>query len=187
MPAGPAGTSCDGRGVELGLDGDHTLISGRSRRDNGRFNSIRMKSATTRRLGRRACSAGSHQSPLDVGATVKARLPPLRIAWGKRADTIVNNGHTIQVNFAESSTRPQSLRGYRQRHVGAGKAEFGEPVIVDLRRTRMHDRPAHHAGQEKAIGSRHADIGMSCGYSNDLCHVSSQATPATASSARKLG
>ena len=34
--------------------------------------------------------------------TVKARLPPLKMAWGKRADTIVNNGHTIQVNFTDA-------------------------------------------------------------------------------------
>jgi carbonic anhydrase len=52
----------------------------------------------------RVCSAGSQQSPIDVGGTVKAQLSPLQIAWGKRAGTIVNNGHTIQVNFAEGST-----------------------------------------------------------------------------------
>ena len=52
----------------------------------------------------KVCSVGSQQSPLDIGATVKAELAPLKIAWGKRADTIVNNGHTIQVNFAEGST-----------------------------------------------------------------------------------
>jgi carbonic anhydrase len=50
------------------------------------------------------CSAGSQQSPLDIGATIKSRLSPLRISWSKRADTIVNNGHTIQANFAEGST-----------------------------------------------------------------------------------
>jgi carbonic anhydrase len=52
----------------------------------------------------KVCSAGSQQSPIDIGATVKADLPKLDIAWGKSADTIVNNGHTIQVNFAEGST-----------------------------------------------------------------------------------
>ena len=31
-------------------------------------------------------------------------MPGLTIAWGNNADTIVNNGHTIQLNFAEGST-----------------------------------------------------------------------------------
>jgi carbonic anhydrase len=51
----------------------------------------------------KACSIGSQQSPIDIGATVKSRLPALKLDWTKRADTIVNNGHTIQLNFAEGS------------------------------------------------------------------------------------
>jgi carbonic anhydrase len=35
---------------------------------------------------------------------VKAQLPLLGFAWAKRADTIVNNGHTIQLNFAAGGT-----------------------------------------------------------------------------------
>ena len=52
----------------------------------------------------KACSLGSQQSPIDIEATVKSQLPALKISWGKSADTIVNNGHTIQLNFAEGST-----------------------------------------------------------------------------------
>src|SRR6478736_2266372 len=52
----------------------------------------------------KVCSVGSQQSPIDIGGSIKAQLPPLRIAWGKTADSIVNNGHTIQVNAAEGST-----------------------------------------------------------------------------------
>jgi carbonic anhydrase len=51
----------------------------------------------------RVCSIGNQQSPIDIGDTVKAQLPPLKIIWDKHTDTIVNNGHTIQVNIAESS------------------------------------------------------------------------------------
>ena len=47
----------------------------------------------------RACGVGSQQSPIDVIGSVPAQLPQLDFAWAKRADTIVNNGHTIQVNF----------------------------------------------------------------------------------------
>jgi carbonic anhydrase len=52
----------------------------------------------------KVCSVGGQQSPLDIGATIDAGLPKLDIAWGKSADTIVNNGHSIQANFAEGST-----------------------------------------------------------------------------------
>ncbi|MEO8320209.1 MAG: carbonic anhydrase family protein [Bradyrhizobium sp.] len=52
----------------------------------------------------KVCSIGSQQSPIDIGPTVKSRMPALKLAWSKTADTIVNNGHTIQLNFAEGST-----------------------------------------------------------------------------------
>ncbi len=52
----------------------------------------------------KACSIGSQQSPIDIRDAIKAQLPRLNIAWGKSADTIVNNGHTIQLNVAPGST-----------------------------------------------------------------------------------
>lgn len=52
----------------------------------------------------KVCAIGSQQSPIDIGATVKAQLPPLKINWARSADTIINNGHTIQLNFAKGST-----------------------------------------------------------------------------------
>ena len=51
----------------------------------------------------RVCSVGSQQSPIDIGATVKAQLGALKITWDKNADTIVNNGHTIQLAMGETS------------------------------------------------------------------------------------
>jgi carbonic anhydrase len=59
------------------------------------------------------CSAGSQQSPIDIGETVRSELPALKIAWAQSADTIVNNGHTIQVNFAEGSTLTTAVGNYR--------------------------------------------------------------------------
>lgn len=52
----------------------------------------------------RACATGVQQSPIDIETPVKAQLPPLEIAWAKTADTIVNNGHTIQLNFGAGSS-----------------------------------------------------------------------------------
>jgi carbonic anhydrase len=51
----------------------------------------------------KVCSAGSQQSPVDIGSAIKAQLPPLKTIWAKKADTIVNNGHTIQLNFGQGS------------------------------------------------------------------------------------
>ncbi len=52
----------------------------------------------------KVCSVGGQQSPIDIIGSIKAQLPPLRISWGKNADTIVNNGHTIQLNSGQGST-----------------------------------------------------------------------------------
>ncbi|MDE5440269.1 carbonate dehydratase [Bradyrhizobium sp. CSA207] len=52
----------------------------------------------------KACAVGLQQSPIDIEATIKSQLPTLKLNWAKSADTIVNNGHTIQLNFAEGST-----------------------------------------------------------------------------------
>jgi|SRR5690242_6270241 carbonic anhydrase len=48
-----------------------------------------------------ACSVGHQQSPIDISGSIVSRQPPLRISWKKRPDTIVNNGHTIQLNFGD--------------------------------------------------------------------------------------
>lgn len=52
----------------------------------------------------RVCSAGAQQSPVDISGSIGAKLPPLQFKWARRAATIVNNGHTIQLNFGEGST-----------------------------------------------------------------------------------
>ncbi len=52
----------------------------------------------------KACTIGQQQSPIDIVAPLKAQLPPLKLNWAKSADTIVNNGHTIQLNFADGSS-----------------------------------------------------------------------------------
>jgi len=52
----------------------------------------------------KVCATGSQQSPIDIDATIRAELPPLKIQWAKSGDTIVNNGHTIQLNAAPGST-----------------------------------------------------------------------------------
>jgi carbonic anhydrase len=47
----------------------------------------------------KVCSIGAQQSPIDIETTIKAQFPALKIDWAKTADTIVNNGHTIELLF----------------------------------------------------------------------------------------
>ena len=58
------------------------------------------------------CSTGDQQSPIDITGAITARQPPLKISWTKRPDTIVNNGHTIQLNFAAGNTLHVGERRY---------------------------------------------------------------------------
>jgi carbonic anhydrase len=52
----------------------------------------------------RVCSIGSQQSPIAIDDSIEAELAPLQFAWAGRPETIVNNGHSIQLNFGEGST-----------------------------------------------------------------------------------
>ena len=58
------------------------------------------------------CSRGTQQSPVDLVRPVSARQPRLEIRWNKRPDTIVNNGHSIQLNFAEGNMLKVGGRSY---------------------------------------------------------------------------
>ncbi len=50
-----------------------------------------------------ACSAGSQQSPVDLTGAIGADLPKIEIDWASGPATVVNNGHTIQINVADDS------------------------------------------------------------------------------------
>jgi carbonic anhydrase len=49
------------------------------------------------------CKLGHHQSPIDIRAPKPADLPPIQFAYQPTPLHIVNNGHTIQVNYAPGS------------------------------------------------------------------------------------
>jgi carbonic anhydrase len=52
-----------------------------------------------------ACKAGRNQTPIDVSGMVEAELPALVIDYkANGGQEVVNNGHTIQVNYAPGST-----------------------------------------------------------------------------------
>ena len=52
----------------------------------------------------KVCAAGSQQSPIDIVNPIKAQLPAIKIAWHDKVETIVNNGHTIQLDVVPGST-----------------------------------------------------------------------------------
>jgi len=49
------------------------------------------------------CQQGHRQSPIDIRAATPADLPPIQFAYRPTPLHIVNNGHTIQVNYAPGS------------------------------------------------------------------------------------
>lgn len=50
------------------------------------------------------CAKGMNQSPIDLKGTIDADLPPIKFDYATQASEILNNGHTIQANFAPGST-----------------------------------------------------------------------------------
>jgi carbonic anhydrase len=50
------------------------------------------------------CQTGQRQSPIDIRPTKVLDLPPIQFAYHAAPLHIVNNGHTIQVNYAPGSS-----------------------------------------------------------------------------------
>ena len=46
------------------------------------------------------CATGKNQSPVDIAGVIESELPALEIVYETKASEILNNGHTVQVNFA---------------------------------------------------------------------------------------
>ncbi|KEQ16817.1 carbonic anhydrase [Endozoicomonas numazuensis] len=56
------------------------------------------------------CTTGKNQSPINLDHFIEADLKPLEINYSAAGNEILNNGHTIQVNFQPGST--MSLDGH---------------------------------------------------------------------------
>ena len=50
------------------------------------------------------CALGRNQSPVNLADFVEADLKPVKLDYKAGASEIVNNGHTVQVNYAAGST-----------------------------------------------------------------------------------
>jgi len=49
------------------------------------------------------CKNGHHQSPIDIRNPQKADLPPIQFDYKPSALDIIDNGHTIMINYAPGS------------------------------------------------------------------------------------
>lgn len=49
------------------------------------------------------CASGMNQSPIDIAGFIDAELKPLKFTYAAGASEIVNNGHTVQINYAAGS------------------------------------------------------------------------------------
>jgi carbonic anhydrase len=49
------------------------------------------------------CKVGHHQSPIDIRHAEKADLPPIQFDYSPTPLRIVDNGHTVMVNYAPGS------------------------------------------------------------------------------------
>ena len=50
------------------------------------------------------CATGKNQSPIDLGGFVEADLKPLKLDYKAGIADILNNGHTVQINYASGSS-----------------------------------------------------------------------------------
>jgi|SRR5215467_12681478 len=112
----------------------------------------------------RACSIGSQQSPIDIRDPIRAELNPLKIIWDKRADTIVNTGHTIQVNSGDSSVLEYGNTRYRlvqfHFHSPSEHRIAGKQFAMEV-----HFVHANVAGSLAVVG-----VLMTIGLSNSVFH-----------------
>lgn len=50
------------------------------------------------------CKTGQKQSPINIDKFVQGEVPPLTLNYSETPLEVVNNGHTVQVNYAPGST-----------------------------------------------------------------------------------
>lgn len=56
------------------------------------------------RDGFKLCSTGTTQSPIDIESTVSANISDIQFNYSDSAVNILNNGHTVQVNYDPGSS-----------------------------------------------------------------------------------
>jgi len=79
------------------------------------------------------CKVGKQQSPIDIRGAQPANLPPIEFAYRPSPLKIIDNGHTIQVNYAP-----------------------GSYITVGGRKYELAQAHFHHPAEEKVNGEAYA-------------------------------
>lgn len=97
------------------------------------------------------CGVGRKQSPIDITATVKEKLAPIEFSYQPSALRIVNNGHTVQVNYADGSSIKVGADSYQlvQFHVHTPSEEQVNGKDYDMV---VHFVHKNTAGQLAVVG-----------------------------------
>lgn len=82
-----------------------------------------------------ACGVGKVQSPINIAGAKKAQLPAVQFDYKDSPLKLVNNGHTVQVNFAEGSS-----------------------ITVDGKQYKLLQFHFHTPSEEATNGKRHAMV-----------------------------
>jgi carbonic anhydrase len=90
-----------------------------------------------------SCQLGKLQSPIDIVGAKPAKLPPIKFNYQPSALKIIDNGHTIQVNYAPGST--VSVAGTRYELV---QFHFHKPSEEKIS-GKGHDMEAHLVHRSK--------------------------------------
>jgi carbonic anhydrase len=86
-----------------------------------------------------ACSNGHHQSPIDIKDAKKADLLALTLDYNSVPLTIIDNGHTVMINYAPGSTLSVAGKIYKltqfhfhhpsEEHINGEKFDMGAHLV----------------------------------------------------------
>lgn len=111
------------------------------------------------------CSAGKNQSPVNLTETqaIKAELPPIQLDYKPGGNEVVNNGHTIQVNYQPGSSMTVGEHRYELRqfhfHAPSENVRDGKPYPMEV-----HFVHADEQGNLAVLGVMY-EVG---GHNNEL-------------------
>lgn len=94
------------------------------------------------------CEEGFNQSPINITSAIEAKLSPLGFEGNAKGTTFVNNGHTVQVNFAGGNTLNVDNKNYSLKQI-----HFHTPSenTIDGKSFPMEAHLVHASGSSLAV------------------------------------
>ncbi len=110
------------------------------------------------------CKNGHHQSPIDIQNPQKADLPPIQFNYKPSALDIIDNGHTIMINYAPGSFITVGSKKYTLKQF-----HFHRPSEEKIN-GKLYDMTVHfvHADQEGNLAV--VAVLLERGQDNSLVH-----------------